>query len=607
MYMKSKKYCFTAGLVLLFILLAFCISSCNKTDGADSTPSVSPETAAPTATSGIDYTDKHLKVTAVDTGYDVYAPIKGSNWGYHYGPAILLNEDGSIDAWFASPGKLDELDWFAYKHSDDGGKTWSDEKIVLYPTPGSLDELSVCDPNVLHFGGYYYIAYTSTIDGTGGGLCNSAFVARSKNPDGPFEKWNGSGWGGDPWPIVYYQGKASDWGCGEPSMVVVDDTLYIYHSMDCTDLLNQRSSRCYLYTADATSENWPATMEYQGLALDYSAGTREDGYVYESHDSIDVAYVEQYKKFIAIGTNRRFGNESCIVYYESNDGRSFTRVSELNKNILAGCHNSGIMKDGNGHIKEGDKALIGYGYAGYENKEWGFWATRFNEIEITVTDEIDRSEEDESNVKEKMPLWEEQENAPLIALTTSPHQYRKNLGKGSFSIRLYTFDSAYNQQKLSDASEVTYSGYDKSILSIEDFTVTPKKAGETWVTVEYRGLTQQFLITILPDDVKVSSGKQELVSFEPTAKEYTVSLSGKDAKQIRSLATFKNQDFCELYNNSSNTAYPPARYQVKCASSDKSVLVVGNDCVIRPKKEGEGVVTVTCGTFSYDVTVRVTS
>ena len=36
------------------------------------------------------------------------------------------------------------------------------------------------------------------------GLCNQLYVARSKNPNGPFEKWNGNGWGGDPAPIIYY-------------------------------------------------------------------------------------------------------------------------------------------------------------------------------------------------------------------------------------------------------------------------------------------------------------------------------------------------------------------------------------------------------------------
>ena len=603
--MKSKKKFYVLGVLLIVLIAALCMSGCQNKDD-NKTPENKKETSAaegPSPTPNIDYTDKHLKVTAKDTGYDIYAPIKGSNWGYHYGPAILMNDDGSIDAWFASPGKLNELDWFAYKHSDDGGKTWSDETIALFPTAGSLDYLSVCDPDVIHFGGYYYIGYTSTIDGTGGGICNSAFVARSKNPDGPYEKWNGSGWGGDPWPMVYFQGKGTDWGCGEPSMVVVDDTIYIYHSMTCTNLNNQASSRCYVYTADATSENWPATMKYQGMVLDYSAGTR-DGYTYSSHDSLDVAYIEQYRKFIAVGTNRRFGNDSCIVYYESNDGINFTRGSEINKNILAGCHNCGISKDGNGHIKEGDKVLIGYGYAGADNNTWGFWATRFNELEITITDEIDRSEESEQNVREKMTLYDMPEEPYLIALSSSTHVYKKNVGK-TFTMKLATFDNAYTQGKIEDPSQVTFSGYDESIISFDGFEITGLKEGKTTVTAEYKGLKQQFLIVILPEGVKVSSGQQKLASFEPTVKEYTVSISSKEAKQIRSLATFGNSDICELYNNSGNTTYPTSKFQVKCTTSDKTILSIGSDCIIRPKKVGDATVTVSCGDFSYDVTVHV--
>lgn len=587
--MKSKKKFYVLGVLLLLLTAVICMNGCTPASKSDP---------------GIDYTDKHLKVKAKDTGYDVYAPIKGSNWGYHYGPAILLNDDGSIDAWFASPGKGGEMDWFAYKHSDDGGTTWGNETIALFPTAGSLDELSVCDPDVIHFGDYYYIGYTSTIDVTDGGLCNSAFVARSKNPQGPWEKWNGSGWGGDPWPMVYYEGKGADWGLGEPSLVVVDDTLYIYHSMICSDLDGQRSSRCHVYTADATDENWPATMKYQGVVLDYTAGTREDGYVYENHDSIDVAYVEQYKKFIAVGTNRRFGNESCIVYYESNDGLKFTRVSELNENILAGCHNCGISKDGNGHIKQGDKVIIGYAYAGANNKEWGFWATRFNEIEITVTDEIDRSGESEKNTKEKMTLYDPPKEPYLIALTSDVHEYRKNVGK-TFTVDLITFDNAYTPEQVTDASKVTFRDYDKDIIRFDGFEVTALKEGETTFTAEYEGLTQQFSVVVLPENVKLSKQRQKLASFEPTVKEYTVSLSQKEAKQIRSLATFENRDFCELYNNTGNTDYPPYKFPVKCTASDETVLTVGDDCIINPKKVGDATVTVSCNDFSYDITVHV--
>ena len=47
------------------------------------------------------------------------------NFDYRYGPSIMLDGNGGIDAWFASPGDgKKEYDWITYRHSDDGGKTW---------------------------------------------------------------------------------------------------------------------------------------------------------------------------------------------------------------------------------------------------------------------------------------------------------------------------------------------------------------------------------------------------------------------------------------------------------------------------------------------------
>ena len=107
----------------------------------------------------------------------------------------MLDDDGGIDAWFAAPGDgEDEYDWVTYRHSDDGGKTWSDEKVVLSPSPNTPDALSICDPDAFYYDGYYYLGYTSTINKNEKGLCNSVFLARSKEPDGPYEKWNGSGY-----------------------------------------------------------------------------------------------------------------------------------------------------------------------------------------------------------------------------------------------------------------------------------------------------------------------------------------------------------------------------------------------------------------------------
>ncbi len=92
---------------------------------------------------------KFVKIHAVDEGKDIYAPTDGMDFGYRYGPTILTNADGSIDAFFAAPGAVGEWDWIIYRHSPDGGETWTDETAVIKPTPDSPDFYSCCDPGVV--------------------------------------------------------------------------------------------------------------------------------------------------------------------------------------------------------------------------------------------------------------------------------------------------------------------------------------------------------------------------------------------------------------------------------------------------------------------------
>ncbi|MBE7057207.1 MAG: hypothetical protein E7388_07215 [Ruminococcaceae bacterium] len=599
--MKKSRISPIIYFILLTLVSIIVLSAC------DSKPTINPEeNTAPEATvkptPNTEYLNKSLKVTATDSGYDIFTLSKEIVWGYRYGPAILLEDDGTIRAWFASPGTKsgDELDWFTYRFSEDGGETWSDEKVVLYPTAGSLDQLSVCDPAVFFHDGYYYIGYTSTIDDTNGGLCNSTFLARSKNPDGPFEKWNGNGWGGYPWPIIYYQGEGTAWGEGEPSFVILNDTIYVYITSDTNDKTGKRTKSTKVYTADITNENWPAELEYRGTAI--NRWGRVQGCDLTTADSVDVAYVEQYGKFLAIGTNRRFENDSCIVYYESNDGLNFTMVSEINNNIIAGCHNAGIMKDADGHIKEGDPMLIGYAYAGFNNDVWGYWSTRFAPIEITITDEPDTSEMKMSNLKEKVVLGNAPENPWPVAITTTSHYYKTNVGKKGITISLFWYDRDYQVTKIKDLSEVTFSGYDENIITFDGWKAIPKNAGTTMVTVEYKGLINQFKYTVFPEGTDTKSWNVEIEEFKATSPDYVISLTQKETVQLRSLAILENGNLCELYNTKNS---PLPNEKISFQVEDTSVCTIGDNCIIKPKSLGETTITVKCRDLSYQVKVTV--
>ena len=128
--------------------------------------------------------NKVIDMAVTDKGYDIYRLPEDQAWGYRYGVTYLYGEDNTVHAYFACVGTISgEWDWISYRRSDDGGATWSEEKIVLTPTQGSMDHFSNCDPGVVYFNGYYYLGYTSTLNEKG--ACNNVFVARSAIPTAP--------------------------------------------------------------------------------------------------------------------------------------------------------------------------------------------------------------------------------------------------------------------------------------------------------------------------------------------------------------------------------------------------------------------------------------
>ena len=354
---KSKKI--TKCLILFFLVL--CLFSCSKKNVPEET--IVDET---TITDDVIVNDdeentivpddtipKEYEIEAVEDGYIVsYA----SDNYYRYGPSIMTYEDGSMDAWFSAPGNSgSQWDWITYRHSDNG-VDWSSEEIVLKPTPGSKDQCSVCDPGVIYFGGYYYLAYTATDYYEGKGTYNMAFVARSKYPDGPFEKWNGTGWGGNPEPIIFYDGGKDNWGIGEVSFVIDEEDLFIYFSY-----IDIRDTYIGLCKADMT-DDWPATIRFKGPVL-YQL----------NHDSVEVVYDSNLKTYLAFTVDGRLLEGSKLVVYSSANGKDFQEIASSEEILEDYSHNLGIAKDEKGRIDTSNPLLLGYAYG----KDWGRWNTKF--------------------------------------------------------------------------------------------------------------------------------------------------------------------------------------------------------------------------------------
>ncbi|MBQ0035694.1 MAG: hypothetical protein KBT35_02120 [Firmicutes bacterium] len=283
----------------------------------------------------------NINIELSEDGECIYDP--GNDYGYRYGPSMIINDDGSIDAWFSRPGNnYDMWDYISYRHMDEDGD-WGEEEIVLRPTEGSLDGHSVCDPGVFYYDGYYYLGYTSTINNEG--LQNQIFVARSTEPNGEYEKWNGSGWGGCPQPIITYDGTY--WGAGEISFVIEGQEVLCYYSWKDEGEDSMRSSKAIL------SENWPVDIKFRCIT-----SSKE-----QYQCSNDVVYLEDYDVYLAFSIGNRMSSDSYLLVMYSLDGREFEILDEIADSFESNAHNLGISKHKDGHITLDDDLYISYAYS----------------------------------------------------------------------------------------------------------------------------------------------------------------------------------------------------------------------------------------------------
>ena len=538
-------------------------------------------------------TSKVVDMAVADEGYDIYCIPDNGNGGYRYGATYLYNDDGSVDAYFACAGIPTQWDWISYRHSDDNGKTWSAEKIVMAPTPGEMDDLSCCDPGVVYFNGYYYLAYTSTLNQDG--RCNNLFIARSENPDGPFEKWNGTGWGGpNPEPIVYYEGTHKLWGLGEGSMVELNGTLYIYYTCSLGSV-----EYTMVATADATSENWPLTIQQHGVA--YQKRT-EDFLI----DSLDVKYVEDLGKFVAVSTGNRMGDQSWLAVLESEDGLTFELVDAVRENTYAGLHNAGLSSRRNGHIRldtDADRLHVVYGYG---TVEWGKWNARVQPITLGLSDgndmEAERAKPCVMGELAKTPVPAQRDTMPIL-LSTEKDFYEIVAGRSVLKIVLKSYDSFNRGMDISMRDkDVAFSEYDENVIRVDRGQIMPVGAGETRVTVTYKGLLHHFWVRVVESSADIGKAT-DIVSFNLTIPEEITVYKDEAAvygPQIRARITYGDGREEEL---NIRDGQKTMTYSIE---GDAGVIRIDDMGLITACKAGTVTVTVTYKGYTRTVRVTVT-
>jgi hypothetical protein len=527
---------------------------------------------------------KFADLTLTDEGVDIYQLPGNGNGGWRYGPSYIYYGDGRVDAYFASGGDSGEWDRITHRSSTDDGETWGPEKIVVYPTPGGLDNNSCCDPGAVYFNGYYYIGYTSTLNG--GGYCNNIFVARSKNPDGPFEKWNGSGWGGNPEPIVYFDQSYGIWGIGEPSFVELNGTLYIYYSY-----YTPMKSYFMLATADARDENWPATMEFHGALMERYT------------DSMDVKYVEDWGTFIAVTKSSTQNVGDWIAVFESPDGKNFTLVDAVRENTCPGLFALGISSRKNGHIRLSEDAehlRIAYAYG---NSGWAAWNTRFHKITLTQSDGNDLEAE---YSKPSLNVGITREETPFgvqewTMVRTHKDTFIMAVGDKD-PLTLYLRDRYVNGK---DASlrdkDFSVTDYDESIVSFKNGRMCANGVGETNVTVRYKDLAHVFRVVVVATDEE-KEAILATTTAEPAVSDFTIYLGERVVyrPQIRVRVTKGDGTVTEIHVNDGPNVVSYSGY-------DENVITVNEKGVITARAAGSTTVTVKYGSHTMKVNVKVSA
>ena len=533
-------------------------------------------------------TSKVIDMAVTDKGYDIYRLPEDQEWGYRYGVTYLYDDDSDVvHAYFACVGTISgEWDWISYRRSDDGGNTWTEEKIVLTPTQGSMDHFSNCDPGVVYFGGYYYLGYTSTLNETG--ACNNIFVARSKNPDGPFEKWNGSGWGGyEPQPIFYYDEDYVKFGMGEPSFVELNGTLYVYYSN-----ISPSGSYTMVATADATNENWPATLQHRGTA------------VKKDTDSLDIKYVEEWGKFIGIATGDRMGPYSWISVFESNDGLTFELVDAVREGTYSHLHNAGISSRKNGHInltEDAAKLRVIYAYG----EGWGTWNTRVQPITLAL------SGGNNMNVERSKPCIKEfvrgtavpKADREMSMIRPEQDVYTYHLGRGSFTLRINIYDTYFEKTTLRKGAEgVYFKVYDESVCTVDDATwkVTLHGVGTTGIEVHY-GDNLVYLFYMVVTEKAESGSANEAIELVPVHDTYTLYLGERTLykPQLRAQMKWGDGSFTEYYVTDIQTD------KMTFTGYDKSIISITEKGVVTALKTGETEVTLTLKGMTCKIKVVV--
>ena len=148
---------------------------------------------------------------------------------YNYCPTIMFEGGNTIHIWYCSNKDSGNVtDYIGYRkgtlHSD-GKWTFTDKELVLsHGASGEWDSRHACDPSIIkgefNYKGEkynYLMAYLGCL--TSNGNVNEVGIAVSKNPEGPWVKYDNNPFANYKDSNEYGTDGANFWGYGQPSVV----------------------------------------------------------------------------------------------------------------------------------------------------------------------------------------------------------------------------------------------------------------------------------------------------------------------------------------------------------------------------------------------------
>ena len=346
-------------------------------------------------------------------------------------------------------------------------------------------------------------------------------------------------------------------------------------------------------TADATSENWPATLQHHGAA------------VKKNTDSIDVKYVEEWGKFVGLATGSRMGSSSYLAFYESNDGFTFELVEAVREGTLTHLHNAGLSSRRNGHIRlseDADKLRVIYAHG----EGWGTWNTRVQPISMTLSDGNDLSAEIlKPCLKEEFVRGDAISKADRHVAMIRPEQdvYAYTLGKGSFTIQLKKYDSYFEDTNFKRGTDgVSFKVHDESVCTIDNdsWKVTLVGVGTTAVEVWYGDVSFLFHVHVTAEPENDGRPTQP-VEWTPVRDTYIIYLSERSLykPQLRAQMKWADGSFTEFFVTDSDA-------KITFTGYDQSIISVDDKGIVTALKKGETEVTLTYMKKTCKVKVVVT-